>query len=209
MKYSYDPIHLPWMQDQVWEMKEGIHVYEELSDIEYEKIKSYLPVAPKVVMDIGCGLGRVGIHLNKMYDSPDILYIMADRHGKTRNSGHFNPPEDQYYNDLDLTRDFCKLNGLTNIITFDTEKDDWSTLPEVSLVVSEFALGFHVSIDRYMDRMYEKLATDGTMIFGISPWMTEYTRESFADKFQVAIYDRHPDQKPFPAEDYLILSIKS
>lgn len=194
------------MEEQVWEMKEDKHfVYDKLSQVEYEKMKDYLPAAPKVIMDIGCGLGRVAIHLNSVYRDPKALYILADRDGRTSNRGEWCPGEDEYYNDFGLMQSFCEINGLKNIRPFDTEKGDWNSLPPVDLIISQFSFGFHVSIDRYMDRIHKVLAPGGTAMFGAAAWHQNYNEKSFSHLFSSVVYNRHHYQPPLPAEDWLIL----
>jgi hypothetical protein len=186
-------------------MKDGDHVYSETSEREHKMIVDYLPLYPKVIMDIGGGLGRVAIRLNAFYNLASINYIVADRTGfPTKNTGDYNPEEDQYYNDLELTASFCMLNGIKTMETFDTEKDDWSKLPPVDLIISQFSFGFHVSLDRYMERMYACLAPGGTMMFGIG-WHKSYDEHSFKHLFNKITYLPQIKEHPFPCEDWLIL----
>jgi SAM-dependent methyltransferase len=173
MLYTYkaEECHLPYMLEQVWEIEneEGekdFSLYSRLSLKEHQEIEEHVPAAPKVVLDFGCGLGRASIYLNKAYNNPKILFILADREGYTDNSGHFNPEKDEYYNSFNLTRSFCKLNGLENFLLFDTEKDDWDKLPRVDFITSRCSLGMHIPIERYIDRLCKVSSEDAVFIFG-------------------------------------------
>lgn len=202
MDYKFGPRHLPFIKEQVWEARGDLSVYNQLSSYEFDIIQSYLPKHPAVITDIGCGLGRMGIFLNHAYQDPSIHYIMADRTGYTGNLGDFLPVEDEFYNDLVLTEDFCKLNGMTNLTTFDTEESDWSSLPKMDLIISVCSFGFHVSIERYLERLLSAASEDCVLIFGTRGY---YNADTFKDKFRESIFLPMALKEPFPQENFLIL----
>ena len=152
-----------------------------------------------------------------MLGDDDIQYVMCDRSGYTTNTGDFNPPTDEFYNDLVLTKDFCELNGIKKVRTFDTELDDWATLPKADLLFSLCSFGMHVSLERYMDRMISAIKPNGTMIFGVrnangGPGGVghgnggNYGPDSFKDRFEEVIYQPGVIAFPrLPIEDWLIL----
>ena len=206
-QYKYKKWHLDLMKEQVWEAKEEIDIYSRLSEREHIQIKDFLPVAPKVVVDLGGGLGRGAIHLNKYYRNPLIKYFILDRDGETGNTGAFDPKEDEYYNDFEVAEDFCKTNGLFNVVLFDTEKENWNILPKADLIVSRCSFGMHVSIERYIDRILSICASRAVCIFGTRGG--GYGPDSFADRFEKV--DFIPDlewqeDKTFPMQNWLILS---
>lgn len=203
-EYKYKKWHLDLIKEQVWEAKEDISIYSRLSEREHLQIQYFLPERPKVVVDLGGGLGRGAIHLNKFYRNPNIKFYILDRDGETENTGAFNPKEDEYYNDFEVAEDFCRLNGLINVKFFDTEKDDWSSLPKADLIVSRCSFGMHVPIERYIDRIHSICAPGAVCIFGTRGG--GYDNTSFQDKFEKVEFTTEEWEKKFPMQNWLILS---
>ena len=200
--YTWTDRHEPLMCEQQWEAKNDLTRYGDVAAFEFPQFAEHLGT-PKIVMDIGCGLGRGAVYLNYLLGG-GVHFILADRHGRTGNSGAFNPVEDEYYNDLDLTADFCRLNGLTGFRTFDTEKDDWAGLPRVDLILSLCSLGMHVPIERYLDRMISISKPETVMIFGVRELC--YRAPPFADRFQETVYIPGLESgNRFPSESWLVL----
>lgn len=201
--YKSGPRHIPFMKEQIWEAKHDLSVYSNLSAFEFGQIESHIG-SPKTILEVGCGLGRGSIFLNHLLRDDSALYILADRTGYTANSGGFAPETDEFYNDLELTKDFCALNGVKKFMTFDTEEDDWSTLPKVDLVFSLCSFGMHVRIERYIDRLIATAKPESTMIFGTRG--PNYGPESFTRQFADVLYIPGADSNGvFPTENWLIL----
>lgn len=210
MKYKFNHEHLSRAEDQVWESKEeygGLSVYDELAPYEYNQIIEFIPHdlgKGYPVYEMGAGLGRGSIYFNHRFHNPNIRYILCDRDGfSERNTGAFNPKEDEYYNDFELTKSFCKLNGMTNFGLFDTEKDDWSALPKTEFIFSFCSFGMHVALERYMDRLISISKENVTMIFGTRH--AGYNDKSFSDKFKEVIFKPSRGDTKFPIENWLIL----
>ena len=202
-EYKYAPRHLPFMKEQIWEAKDQIDLYSNLSVHEFAQIDQYIGDDIKTVLEVGCGLGRGSIFLNHMLQDDSIKYTLADRTGYTTNTGAFAPPEDEFYNDLVLTKDFCELNGIKNVSTFDTELSDWSTLPKADLIFSLCSFGMHVMIERYIDRLISVANPTSTMIFGTRHH--SYGPDSFKDKFEEVIFQPGVYPGNYPLENWLIL----
>jgi SAM-dependent methyltransferase len=204
--YKYAPRHIPFMREQVWESRDDTGVYSDLSLLEFRQFENFIG-DPRVVLEVGCGLGRGSIFLNHLLRNDLALYILADRTGYTENTGAFSPGRDEFYNDLVLTEDFCRLNGVRNLITFDTEAGDLSRLPRADLILSLCSFGMHVSIERYIDRLSAALASGGTMIFGTRH--ESYGPDSFADLFAEVVYlpsdMTDAERERYPVENWLIL----
>jgi SAM-dependent methyltransferase len=191
------------MKEQIWEAKNDLNIYSNLSAFEFAQIETYIG-SPKIILEAGCGLGRGSIFLNHLLRDENALYILADRSGCTTNSGEFAPKVDEFYNDLDLTKDFCALNGVRKFMTFDTEEDDWSTLPRVDLIFSLCAFGMLVPIERYIDRLIAAAKPNSTMIFGTRG--ANYGPKSFEARFEEVLYKPGRDSLGmFPTENWLVL----
>lgn len=199
--YKYDDKFLKYMHEQIWEAKEDLNVYHSLAEIEFSNFHEHIG-NPESVLEVGCGLGRGTIYLNELLKDQNVSYTLADRTGYTENTGAFNPAQDEYYNDLNLTKEFCELNGVSNIETFDTELDDWGNLKKFDLIFSVCSFGMHVKIERYMDRLLSVSKPTTTMIFGVR---SPYDQNSFAGMFDEIIYKQDNSGKNLTRENWLIL----
>jgi hypothetical protein len=199
MKLKYTEPMVAWMKEQVFEAKEDLSIYEQLSDFEHNQYKPFLPPAAKVIMDLGSGLGRGAVKLSETYK--ESHFICADRTGKTQNAGILfqHGGGDEFYNDLSLTKEFCTLNGIKSIEVFDTEKDDWSSLPQMDLIVSRCSFGFHLPIDKYLNKLIKASAPEVTMIFGVNGLYvhTDYYSQFFKEVNHIdgLVDDKFPYQK--------------
>jgi SAM-dependent methyltransferase len=200
-EYKFNDQHLVYMKEQIWEAKTNIDIYNNLSLHEFSQIEAHIG-KPKTVLEVGCGLGRGSIFLNHLLNDDTVEYNLADRTGYTKNTGAYMPAQDEFYNDLELTADFCKLNGIKNVKTFDTEKDDWTQLPKADLIFSLCSFGMHVSIDRYMDRLLSVSHPTTTMIFGVRNGSTS---DGNKNKFAESLFVPGKHISGFPQEDWLIL----
>lgn len=200
MDYLFDDEHLDLVKEQVWECKEDISIYGKLSDFELEQFGEFLPETAKRSFEIGAGMGRGSIQLTSFF--PEAKFTLADRQGRTENKGIFLPQEDEFYNDFEMTKSFCKLNGLVPERLFDTEEDDWSTLPKFDLITSRCAVGFHISLERYIERLISIATPDVTMIFGVN--CLRRGTDGFEDKFKEVIFKEGKSQKEFPFQSWLV-----
>lgn len=213
-KYKFLTDHLPWMENQVWEMKEqygGASTYDKLAPYEVSQIEEHLPKCPDRILELGAGLGRGSIYLRHYYKEKEITFppcwVLADRDGESKeNTGAFAPKEDEYYNDFKLARSFCRLNGLDNFKFFDTEKDDWDALGTFDFIFSFCSFGMHVPIERYIDKILSVCNDNTVLIFGTRH--AGYSDKSFSDKFREVIFKPSLGQAPFPVEHWLILKGK-
>jgi SAM-dependent methyltransferase len=202
ISYQYDETFMKYMHEQIWECKKDINVYHTLAKIEFSHFYDHIET-PKDILEVGSGLGRGTIYLNKFLNDVSASFTLADRTGYTNNTGVFNPRKDEYYNDLSLTKKFCELNGVNNVETFDTELDDWSKLKKFDFIFSLCSFGMHVKIERYMERLLSVSKESTIMIFGVRD--DSYTENSFIDLFEHVIYREDTGINPVHKENWLIL----
>ena len=201
-QFKIEDKFLPLLHEQVWEVKDKLERYTELTVSDFAEILDLLPPAPGIVMDFGTGIGRAAIYHNYI-NGHKSHYILADRDGDSKNNtGEYGPSEDQYYNDLALTGEFCKLNGIKSFQTFDTEAGDWSKLPKVDFIMSHYSLGFHVSVDRYIDRLHSILAPGGTILLGVRH---SYHLKDYSKLFKTQMFRESPNKPPLPTQHWLLL----
>jgi hypothetical protein len=204
--YKYKDHHLDLMLEQIWEAKnDKLHIYHDLGLYEWNQIFKYVG-NPKTVFEMGCGIGRGTIFLNHLLKNDDIQYVMGDRTGRTKNTGAYGPDQDEFYNDLTLTKEFCEYNNVKKVKTFDTEINDWNELPKADFIFSLCSLGMHVPVKRYIDKLISISNPNTTMVFG-TRYKYSYSENSFKDLFDEVEYheDNEAMSKGFPQQNWLIL----
>lgn len=147
--------------------KEDLSFYDKLSLSEYRAIKKYLPKAPKNVLDLGCGLGRMAIFLNMKYNDDNIHYILADGNcDKAEKPQYGWNPQSNFYNNLSLTKDFSEYNGLKNYEILDLSNDTLDKLKNIDVIMSFLSVGFHYPIKPYLESLMKISSSDCIFIFG-------------------------------------------
>lgn len=168
---------------QVTQLKRGNmrSYYEDLSKSEYTQIKDQIH-NPKTVLELGCGLGRMSIYMNYYLKDDSIKYILADFDVLKKHPKYSWGQGNQFYNKLELTREFCKLNNLTNIELFDLGKRKISELENIDIIMSFLAVGFHSPIEDYIKDLVNIISDNYVLFFGIR--RGKYTEKSFEEYFE-------------------------
>ena len=135
---------------------------------EFNSIKKYLPNAPKNILDIGCGLGVINIFLNEFYSQKSNFTLVDKNYIDKKVAYGFNNNSESY-NKLEITKDFLKLNRLKEkqleLINAD---ESFVINKKYELIISLFSMGYHYSIDNYID-IIKKISTKKTrVIFDLS-----------------------------------------
>lgn len=136
---------------------------------EIEEIRPYLKdLNPKVVLDVGAGIGRASVYFFKYFRWTDTRFVLADGDsGETQLSG-MRAGKSEFYNSLDATRAFCEANGLHNFEIFNLERYKWAELNHrLDLVYSFMALGFHWPINPFLNNICPLLEDGCLLVFGL------------------------------------------
>lgn len=172
---------------QITTTSEDMTHYTTLSEDEYSAIKEYLNPYPERILEIGCGLGRMSIFLNRKHPGT-TRYYLADTSEISEKNNMYGWNPGTWYNDLSLTKEFCDLNGLTNYEIIDLRKEELGELKNIDLVYSFMSVGFHYPLEEYFDVLKSVLNENGTMIFGVrrgqyenSPILSEFLFVKFCD----------------------------
>ena len=144
---------------------EYVKEYQKYSGLEYEIIKPYFG-NPNKILEIGCGIGRMSIYINSQLDY-EPKFILLDGTGHQPRYGYSEININKFYNNMKMTGEFCRLNGLTNFMLFDINKHKLSELSEVDMVTSFLAVGVHFPIEHYLDELMNITTDDCVFIFGI------------------------------------------
>ena len=127
-------------------------------------------LAPKNVLEIGAGLGRISVFINRKYQWGSTNFFLLDGNsGDTQIAGlHENVGKD-FYNSLDATKEFCIKNGIDSsrlkIINAET-KIDLNDL-QFDLCYSFKAMGFHWPINWHLNKLYAHILPESYLFFEI------------------------------------------
>jgi hypothetical protein len=148
-------------------MRSSHRIFEVRSRLEWEVIKDQFSSQTKTVLDLGCGLGRMSVWANWQLGN-GAKYYLADRTAMTDNVVGGWPAKEEWYNDLEMTKQFAVKNGLTNCEVIDlARREALLELPRIDVLISIAAVGYHWPIEDWLD-ILEKLDV-GVMIFTVRP----------------------------------------
>jgi len=138
---------------------------------EAEIMNSYLKgLSPKCVLDLGCGIGRIGVYLFKRYEWKNIRFVLADGDSGKKQLHGIRTGRNDFYNSMNATREFCEANGMKNVELLDLEKQKWGDMQSIpDLVISFLAFGFHWPIDYCLNSIYPYIAESSLLLFGMRP----------------------------------------
>lgn len=141
-------------------------------------INSFLKRTPRSVLDIGCGLGIFDLAIHDFYKgNSSITYHLLDKTTtpeEEKNVYYGHRETGAFYNNLNYTKEFLTLNGITpnniNCITVDddnviTNGDLRKNLSNIDLIISIISWGFHYPVSTYLDTVHKILADDGLACF--------------------------------------------
>ena len=113
--------------------------------VEYDRIRGYLPKTAKNILDIGCGIAGIDALISQHYDhavhihlldkstiEDDIFYSMKDKAA--------------FYNSLEVAKDFLVYNAVPkdHILTINANNTNIDTDTPMDLILSLISWGFTV-----------------------------------------------------------------
>ena len=155
-------------------------ITEELFLKEIETFRNFLPKSVKNIMDIGCGLGIINIHLNQIYENkPNFFLLDKNKIDKKIKYGFSSNYES--YNDLKETKNLLLENNIENnfINLFDVEKPIVIN-EKIDLIISLKSMGYHYPLEVYLELFRKCSKPSSTFIFDVS--------ESYFDKSLLTKY---------------------
>lgn len=138
---------------------------------EYEALAPFLDRLgkPSRVLEIGPGLGRSAVFFKKVRGWEDVPFHLYDSAGSgtkyTRAGPRF---DDSFCGDLDVLRAVLEHNGIREFEIFDAVRigSKLASLPgPYDFIYSFYAIGFHWSIEHFLDEILEKLTERGIGAF--------------------------------------------
>jgi len=153
---------------QVTQILTDPEFYRAQSQAEFDAIRPYID-APKRILELGCGLGRMSVFLNH-HLTCNPHFILADADALPPDPDNVKvgwDPGEVYYNDLGMTAEFARAHGLTDFETFDIRTRQYAELEPVDLIMSFLSVGFHYPIEHCIDQLMQIIKPNGIMLFGV------------------------------------------
>ena len=139
--------------------------YQTMAD-EFSMIERFIDSNDKIFLSIGGGLGGLELIINQKFKNNKYHFIEKNYVSKKIQYGWGGTKNTEGYNNLNLQKNFLKMNGLnenqTNIYDFDND-----TLPEkkFDVIISLFSLDYHYDFSLYKDYLKKVSKSDTKIIF--------------------------------------------
>ena len=119
------------------------------------------------IMDIGCGLGILGIFINQKYQNNPNFYLLDKNTVDTKIKYGFSKDYESY-NDLNETRNILLKNGLSKEQIYIKNVDQEITIDnKINLVISLKSMGYHYPIENYINLIKKTCSTETAFIFDV------------------------------------------
>lgn len=135
---------------------------------DYESMEDYFPQNISNILDIGCGIAGLDIHIYKKNNQPNIHLL--DRTAMDSSVYYGFEQEGSYYNSLVLAKSFLVINGVREdkIFLYDLEKNTPNFSQDFfDLVISTISWGFHYPVSTYLRIVADSLKSSGVLILDI------------------------------------------
>ena len=133
---------------------------------EFQTIKKFISSNDKFFLGIGSGIGGLELLINQNFKDRNYHFIERNYVSKKVKYGWGGMVNDEAYNDLELQKNFLKINNMneSQINIYDYDKDD---LPEIKfdVIISLFSLDYHYDFDLYIEYLKKISKPDTKIIF--------------------------------------------
>lgn len=138
---------------------------------EYEVLEPVLKelTFPERILEIGPGLGRSVVFFQKKLGWPDNNIHIFEGNGSATKYTLLGPRfDDSFCGTIPLLEDVLRFNGLESVQIFDAAENSLSSLPgPYDLIYSFYSIGFHWSIEYFLDDLTHLLKPGGLAIFTV------------------------------------------
>lgn len=142
--------------------------YAEDMEAEYEMLAPYLPLKCARILDIGCGVAGIDVHLWQHYHAGARLFLL-DRSEVARRPWYGFRKEGAFYNSLSVACQLLMENGVPveDIAAIEASPGRLCLPSKVDLVLSLYSWGYHYPVSTYLDAVRRVLAPGATVIVDV------------------------------------------
>ena len=147
---------------------------------EFEVLEPYLRALeePKAALDIGPGLGRSAIFFKKALGWDDVVFHLYEGSGKTTRYTRAGPRfDDSFCGNLEVLEEMLRFNEIEPYEIFDAAEMEGQLtgLPGTyDFVYSFFAIGWHWSIEHFLDEIMRLMHDRSVSAFTLHPQFESY-----------------------------------
>lgn len=127
-------------------------------------VNTYINKPPKVVLDLGSGIGRASVIYRNYFNWSDTRFVLADGHGGHKQvfGMHNTESHNTVYNSILAAEEFCLANNIKRS-KFDQINIDlpFGYLMQFDFVISLCAVGFHWPVLPWLNRLESFVAKGG------------------------------------------------
>ena len=140
--------------------------YYKIMTDEFSIIERFIDSNDKIFLSIGGGVGGLELIINQKFKNNKYHFIEKNYVSKKVKYGWGGMENKEAYNDLNLQKDFLKMNNMSenqiNIYDFDKDK-----LPEkeFDIIISLFSLDYHYDFNLYKEYLKKVSKSDTKIIF--------------------------------------------
>lgn len=140
--------------------------YYQIMANEFSMIERFIDSNDKIFLSIGSGIGGLELIINQKFKNNKYHFIEKNYVSKKVSYGWDGMENKEAYNDLNLQKDFLKMNDMNenqiNIYDFDNDK-----LPEkkFDIIISLFSLDYHYDFSLYQNYLKKISKPDTKIIF--------------------------------------------
>lgn len=145
-------------------------MYLTVMESEYLSIKESLPDNCSRVLDIGCGVAGIDLFLNQHYLNSELEFFLLDKNRIEDNVYYDYEAKGAFYNSLGIAREILVNNGMdkNKVHLIEATTNNSIEIDEgIDLVLSLVSWGFHYPVSIYLDKVYDLLNEEGTLILDI------------------------------------------
>lgn len=147
---------------------------------QWKIIEPYVTNEKIKVLDVGCGLAGIDYFISNLNNSNEINLL--DKTHIDENVYYGYNTEGSFYNNLDLSEQFLRINGINNKINLLTPETDFSNFGKFDLILSLISWGFHYPIETYLERLNSTISDKGIFIIDIRHTILDSSIKLFENK---------------------------
>jgi SAM-dependent methyltransferase len=150
---------------------EILHDYGQEMRAQFDRRIAFIPRSARSVLDVGCGLAGIDVHIHEYLRSNDPnIYLLDRTHVEDRVWYSFEA-KGAFYNSLELAKVNLIRNGVPEDRVHCIEAPDDGNLDgvirSVDLVISTISWGFHYPISLYLGSVARIMSNGGVLLVDI------------------------------------------